>query len=85
MSTLAQPVLDNLEFWFSDLDGGRAVKPSILHGDLWSGNIASADGQPTVFDPACYYGHAEAEWVRGDGWGWMECVGVVGKKGAAGV
>lgn len=31
-------------------------------GDLWSGNIAAADGQPCIFDPATYYGHHEAEW-----------------------
>jgi Fructosamine kinase len=31
----------------------------VLHGDLWSGNIGSADGQPTVYDPAVYYGHHE--------------------------
>jgi protein-ribulosamine 3-kinase len=37
------------------------VKPSILHGDLWSGNINAAAGVPVVFDPACYYGHHEAE------------------------
>ena len=30
----------------------------------WSGNIASVGGEPAIFDPACYYGHAEAEWVR---------------------
>ena len=37
------------------------VRPSILHGDLWSGNSASVGGEPCVFDPACYYGHHEAE------------------------
>jgi len=41
---------------------GIEVKPSTLHGDLWSGNIATADGQPTIYDPATYYGHHEAEW-----------------------
>lgn len=35
------------------------MKPSVLHGDLWSGNIASAEGQPAIFDPAAYYGHHE--------------------------
>jgi fructosamine-3-kinase len=36
--------------------------PSLLHGDLWSGNAASdADGQPIIFDPACYYGDREAD------------------------
>lgn len=37
------------------------MKPCCLHGDLWSGNIATADGQPSVFDPAVYFGHSEAE------------------------
>ena len=40
---------------------GITVTPSVLHGDLWSGNIASVDGKPSVFDPATYYGHAEAD------------------------
>ncbi|GAB4824243.1 hypothetical protein N2152v2_011289 [Parachlorella kessleri] len=40
---------------------GIEVKPSVLHGDLWSGNIAAVDGSPTIFDPATYYGHHEAE------------------------
>lgn len=33
----------------------------MLHGDLWSGNISGVDGQPSVFDPAVYYGHSEAD------------------------
>jgi fructosamine-3-kinase len=36
--------------------------PSLLHGDLWSGNLGYAqDGQPLVFDPAVYYGDREAD------------------------
>lgn len=35
---------------------------SLLHGDLWGGNIGyKADGQPVIFDPACYYGDREAD------------------------
>ena len=34
----------------------------MLHGDLWSGNAGFlADGTPVVFDPAVYYGDAEAD------------------------
>lgn len=34
----------------------------LLHGDLWSGNAAAdEEGRPVIFDPACYYGHREAE------------------------
>lgn len=37
-------------------------KSSLLHGDLWSGNIMSnEDGDPVIFDPAVYYGHREMD------------------------
>ncbi len=36
--------------------------PSLLHGDLWSGNAAqTGGGLPVIFDPACYYGDREAD------------------------
>ncbi|NEX16586.1 MAG: hypothetical protein C1943_08160 [Halochromatium sp.] len=36
--------------------------PSLLHGDLWGGNLGYAqDGAPVIFDPACYYGDREAD------------------------
>jgi protein-ribulosamine 3-kinase len=35
--------------------------PSLLHGDLWNGNVGfTADG-PVIFDPAVYYGDREAD------------------------
>ena len=34
---------------------------SLLHGDLWGGNWAAADGQPVIFDPAVYYGDRETD------------------------
>lgn len=37
-------------------------KPALLHGDLWSGNVAfDSRGCPVIFDPAVYYGNREAE------------------------
>jgi len=37
-------------------------RPSLLHGDLWSGNQGSdADGNPVIYDPACYYGDHETD------------------------
>ena len=37
-------------------------KPSLLHGDLWSGNVmCGPDGKAMLIDPACYVGHAEAD------------------------
>lgn len=39
-----------------------APAPSLLHGDLWSGNILVADGRLAgLIDPACYYGHSEVD------------------------
>ncbi|AHE99610.1 fructosamine kinase family protein [Thioalkalivibrio paradoxus] len=36
--------------------------PSLLHGDLWSGNWGFLpDGSPALFDPAVYYGDREAD------------------------
>jgi fructosamine-3-kinase len=36
--------------------------PALLHGDLWSGNVlASGTRVSALIDPACYYGHAEAD------------------------
>jgi fructosamine-3-kinase len=36
-------------------------KPSLLHGDLWSGNAGFTRDEPVVFDPAVYYGDREAD------------------------
>ena len=47
---------------FDSFFEGMDIRPCILHGDLWSGNIAAAGpGEPAVFDPASYFGHSEAE------------------------
>ena len=36
--------------------------PSLLHGDLWGGNLAfDTLGAPVIYDPASYYGDREAE------------------------
>lgn len=36
--------------------------PSLLHGDLWSGNyLVGPEGEPCLVDPAVYYGHREME------------------------
>ncbi|HEY9199414.1 MAG TPA: fructosamine kinase family protein [Gammaproteobacteria bacterium] len=41
---------------------GYRPRPSLLHGDLWSGNHAYlADGSPVIFDPAVYFGDREAD------------------------
>ena len=35
--------------------------PSLLHGDLWRGNVGFCVDAPAVFDPACYYGDRETD------------------------
>ena len=47
------------EFDF-DLEDHRP-QPSLLHGDLWSGNAAFTAQGPVVYDPAVYYGDREAD------------------------
>lgn len=55
---LGETALGRLDEIFSPV----SVRPSILHGDLWSGNMAAdGKGRPVIFDPASYYGHHEAE------------------------
>lgn len=43
------------------LEGSENI-PSLLHGDLWSGNyISDENGNPCLIDPAVYYGNREAD------------------------
>lgn len=53
-----QDLLRRIPALFTDYSPG----PSLLHGDLWSGNWAvSGDGQPVIFDPAVYFGDRETD------------------------
>ena len=50
-------LLDHLDKYLSE-----PHHPSLLHGDLWSGNfITGSDGRAWLIDPAVYVGHAEAD------------------------
>lgn len=42
---------------------GRQIKPSIIHGDLWEGNmgINKETGDTLLFDAGSYYAHNEME------------------------
>jgi fructosamine-3-kinase len=45
-----------------DLLADHQPLPSLLHGDLWSGNYAwTLQGMPAIFDPAVYYGDRETD------------------------
>lgn len=40
----------------------RRPQPALVHGDLWSGNASFlTNGEPVIFDPACYYGDPEVD------------------------
>jgi fructosamine-3-kinase len=44
------------------LAGATDEGPSLLHGDLWSGNtFAGPSGEPVLIDPAVYRGHREVD------------------------
>lgn len=50
-------LLDRLDDFLTEPE-----RPSLLHGDLWSGNfMTGSDGRAWLIDPAAYVGHAEAE------------------------
>ncbi|WP_024558070.1 fructosamine kinase family protein [Franconibacter pulveris 1160] len=40
---------------------GHQPQPSLLHGDLWSGNCALGPNGPYIYDPACYWGDRECD------------------------
>ncbi|MEM9266895.1 MAG: fructosamine kinase family protein [Cyanobacteria bacterium P01_F01_bin.13] len=45
-----------------ELLAGHDPMPSLVHGDLWSGNAAvTMAGEPVIFDPATYYGDREVD------------------------
>jgi fructosamine-3-kinase len=56
--TMLRRLMDQLD----RLLRGVKSKPSLLHGDLWSGNfMVAANNQPVIYDPAVYYGEREVE------------------------
>eukprot|EP01135_Chromosphaera_perkinsii_P001301 Nk52_evm28s164 gene=Nk52_evmTU28s164 len=58
-------LLDKVRNRMPSLFDDIKVQPSLLHGDLWSGNYGSINLEgkkvPVIFDPASYFGHDEAE------------------------
>ncbi|MEM8910213.1 MAG: fructosamine kinase family protein [Planctomycetota bacterium] len=57
-----QGIVERVIARLPSLLSGREQATSLLHGDLWSGNVlADVDGCPVVLDPAIYRGCREAE------------------------
>ena len=58
LQSIGEKVLAGMPALFDN----HKVVPSMLHGDLWGGNVAGLrDGTPVIFDPAFYYGDREAD------------------------
>lgn len=63
-SILDRPWRERVEAFVAKLPGllPAAPKASLLHGDLWTGNIMVSGGKlAALIDPACYYGHSEVD------------------------
>ena len=47
--------------------GGRNIKPTLCHGDLWDGNVQIdvETKQPVMFDSCTFYGHNEVQHNEG--------------------
>ncbi|KAG0765429.1 hypothetical protein G6F33_004724 [Rhizopus arrhizus] len=62
LDACGKELCSRMEHWLGS-DALPKIKPSLIHGDLWSGNwaIHAKTNQPVIFDPAAYYGHNEAE------------------------
>uniref|UniRef100_A0A8C6GZA7 protein-ribulosamine 3-kinase n=1 Tax=Mus spicilegus TaxID=10103 RepID=A0A8C6GZA7_MUSSI len=56
-----QELWSGLQVKIPDLFVGIEIVPALLHGDLWSGNVAEDDQGPVIYDPASFYGHSEFE------------------------
>jgi fructosamine-3-kinase len=62
MTPEPQNLLELLYNKIPELLSGTEDKPSLLHGDLWSGNyLIDKNGRSWLIDPAVYYGHREAD------------------------
>ncbi|HUW28164.1 MAG TPA: fructosamine kinase family protein [Sulfuriferula sp.] len=58
LKTRGERLMGNLAGLFD----GYQPQPSLLHGDLWSGNYGYTQaGEPVIFDPAVYYGDRETD------------------------
>ena len=56
------PRADRLLVRLADFFRGYRPQPSLLHGDLWSGNYGvDRAGAPVIFDPAVYFGDRETD------------------------
>ena len=62
--SLSPSIAERLDALASDLESllDEPAAPALIHGDVWTTNVLSRDGEVTAFlDPATYYAHPEIE------------------------
>ena len=58
LQQLGERLMSDLHVFFNN----TSPAASLLHGDLWSGNVSfDTNGQPVIYDPAVYFGDREAD------------------------
>lgn len=58
LQSQGEKLIEKVPDFFTDYQ----PEPSLIHGDLWSGNHSfTQSGEPVIFDPAVYYADREAE------------------------
>ena len=76
----AEWLLDHLDRYLVE-----PPRPSLVHGDLWAGNLITGnDGKGWLIDPAVYYGHPEVDIAMTELFGgfsgrFYECYRVAGR------
>ena len=59
---LARTLFKDVEGFYKKLGAIFPNEPSLIHGDLWSGNyMFTRTGKASIYDPAVYYGHREMD------------------------
>lgn len=53
--------IDHIATVCHDALSHHQVQPTLVHGDLWRGNVAFTGKHPVIFDPASYYGDREVD------------------------
>src|SRR5207344_1750478 len=62
LGTSDRRAIDRLIVRLPDLIDEPPDGPSLIHGDLWSGNLhRDPAGRPALIDPSAYFAHREAE------------------------
>lgn len=64
---------DQLLSRIPDLLAGHQPRASLMHGDLWGGNVGfTPEGTPVIYDPASYYGDRETDLAFSEFFGGFE-------------